>query len=246
MATTTWRFTALQFLLAWESLGRDRLPFPLVFRGGAPLLADFQEERRQAATVVHDQMDDDLYRALQILAEPAARVEVCGHNGPARTHMLRVHAGVDNTAGVVASQLPGRTFDEGGDVILSIHSAANTAPRIAEVLPPVDAGRMRGVVVDKRDLGPSQGGSVLHEPSYVSAADEAKKFFDRPYSWYGEITVDKGPAFDGRKDDSGKTFQFVDYVNDGRYLVRKNQSVAAIPASAQTIASEIRLSLIHI
>lgn len=186
MANTNWRFTALEFLVAWQHLGRDRLPFPLTFVGTAESALEFEEQRRQAAIVVRDRMDDNLYRALTALAEPLARVEVCGFNGPQRTSMIRVHAGVDNSIGAVAAQQPGPTFDVGTDIFLSLHSTASVGTRIVGVLPPIDAGRLRGITADKNDIvRRPKTTSVLSDGQQLSPGAEARRFFDRAYNTYG-------------------------------------------------------------
>lgn len=240
VAVTNWRFTALEFSVAWQHMGRDRLPFPLSFLSDAPTEVEDESQRRTAADSVRKQFDDNLYRALAVLAEPLVQVLVCGFDGPSSDRMIRVHAGCNQSFGAVIQQLPGHKLEFGADVVMSLHRVDRVTARVVDALPSVNAGTQKGITVHKSDLRTGQQGSLMQSAGHESARTSAKRFLDRPHTSFGEITIAPGNVFDGQPANGGAIVQWIDYANDGRYLIRNTQTIAAIPASAETMTAEVQ------
>lgn len=237
---TSWRLSAFEFAVAWEHMGRDRLPFPLTYRGDAETADEFDAQRRIAAESVRQQFDDNLHRALAVLAEPLVRVSVCGFEGPVGDRMVRIHGGVDRVVGALAVQLPGPELEVGADVLLSLHRREAFESQVVGAMPSTAPGRGRGLRVDKSDLNSGGAVSVLRSPNYVSPREEASRFFNRPHAGFGEITVGEGQKRHGRNAPDGQILQWIDYVDDGRYLVRNTATITAVPGTRDTMTAELR------
>ncbi|MFC9786375.1 ESX secretion-associated protein EspG [Rhodococcus sp. NPDC127528] len=237
--TDQWRFTALEFDVLWQQLGRDRLPYPMRIRGGAATEGDFRRQRRAAARRVLPRLDEGLHAALSTLATPAVRVEVCGFHGRGLGTMTRAHAGVRGERATLARQDPGVDLDAGGDVVLLSVPAGSVAARIAAALPSARRGIGRGAP-------PALARPRAADESLMLAAtrlgpDEAcVEFFARPRTGLGEIGVFAGPALDWRPTADGRVVQWMDFEDDGRYLVRDAEAVSVVPAGGDDIAAELR------
>lgn len=237
MTLASWQFTAIEFHLLWEAIGRESLPYPFQVSMAAIDGQDFQNQRREVAVRLNDSIDRQLFRALEIFAEPEWRVEVLGVNG---TGPVRVHAGVDSNIGVVAEQLPGRDDESGTDIVLRVCHAQDVPNAIAGVLPQAPAGVRRGFAVHKADLrNEFNTTSVRRSAGAVSSKEQLGQFFRRPRSSFGEITVFPGSAIDSRPTGDGVGFFWYDFVNDGRYVVGTGETISARPVAVGELADEI-------
>ncbi|MFD4181397.1 ESX secretion-associated protein EspG [Rhodococcus sp. NPDC058514] len=239
MSDGRWRLTALEFTVLWERFGRDRLPYPFQFRGTAATDDDFRADRRAAARKVAPMLDERLYEALVALAEPAVRVELCGFRGARLESTIRLHAGIRNSVAAVAVQLPGPDPHAGSDILLASAPVTQVGTAVSQSIPPVAAGRRRGVSVP-RSVAPVSDGSILQPASRARGNEERDEFFRRPRTGLGEITVFAGPAYDNRPTGDGQGFHWMDFADDGRYLVRGSDIVSALPARGEDIAAEVQ------
>ncbi|WP_429423303.1 ESX secretion-associated protein EspG [Nocardia sp. GAS34] len=162
-----------------------------------------------------------LYEALTTLLEPQVRVEVHGYYGPNFAGAVRMHAGVANHRATLALQLPGRTPEYGGDIIL-MHGIANSLPaRIAASLPKCAPGGHPSIRGRRSDL---QTAEYSRNPLYLSHTEQLNRIIRRPRSSVGEIAVHPGPATDSRPTDDGRSVHWMDYLPaDGRYLLHHHR-----------------------
>lgn len=228
-----WCFTALEFDVLWRLYGRDRLPYPLQFRGAAGTAAARRLARRDAARGIRSMLGDDLHEALSVLLAPAVRVEVCGFHGDGLGFVTRVHAGIRGDVGVVARQQPGADADSGGEVEISAMPHGRVAGSVVAAFPAVARGTGRGVASSVRSA------ESLLRPVGGRDEEELRRFFDRPRVGVGEIGVHPGPALDWRPTDDGAVVHWMD-VADGRYLVRGGDAVEALPVSGEELATHLR------
>jgi hypothetical protein len=234
----SWKLSQLEFSVAWQALGRDRMPFPLELRTDAPTRSDFEREARAAAMVVADRAraDDMFYRALHAVAQPRVRVEIFGYRRDGRDRMVRVHGGIDDGAATVIAQEPGPDLDSVGDLLIFAHSPGGFLKRIVAVLPSVPAGTVPGVSIHRADLtGPEHTRNTSH---HRSPRERALRFFGRPYRTYVEIKVDIGPALDGWQE-GGHYLHVVDFVEEGRYLLSLDERVEATPLTADELHTRL-------
>ncbi|MFF0817395.1 ESX secretion-associated protein EspG [Rhodococcus sp. NPDC003318] len=226
----------MEFDVLWRLLGRDRLPYPLVYRGDAATEDEHRAARRTAARRIATRLDDALHGALSALFVPAVRVEVFGLHDAGVIAPIRLHAGIRAGVGVAARQLPGADPDRGGDVRITAGPASGLAATIVAALPVVARGAGRGVVVPRPGAGP---GSLMRRAGRLDPDEASRVFFGRPRTAVGEIGVLPGPAADWRPSEGGEVVHWMDFA-DGRYLVRGGDRVVAQPVSGEEFAAELR------
>jgi EspG family len=240
MTENQWRLDGLTFTIALETLGRDRLPYPLRYLPeGVEALDDYERMRIRAAQNLQRMIGPDLYDAFTTLLEPQVRVEVHGYYGPNFTGAVRMHAGVANHKSTLALQLPGRTPEYGSDVII-VHGVANSLPtQIATSLPKCKPGQHPSIKARRSDL---QAPEYSRNPLYLSHTEKLNRIIRRPRSSIGEISVHPGPATDSRPTDDGRSIHWMDYLpTDGRYLLHHHSGneFTLTPASPEDIARTI-------
>ncbi|MFE9784405.1 ESX secretion-associated protein EspG [Nocardia salmonicida] len=235
--TDTWELTPFEFWVAWETLGRDRMPWPLTFTAGVETQVEFDLECRRAADTLIAKMgtDESLYHALHALAHPEIRIELFGHRLDGRTRMIRACATTEASNGVVAAQLPGPEYGQGGNILISLRPAHAITTRLLAILPKTPAGTTGGFNVHRDDFTTTPDPYARHR----TPAEQALKFLKRPFTTYAEFRVATGPALDGWQE-GGTTLQLVDYTNDGRYLIHEGERIEATPATADRIEADLQ------
>jgi hypothetical protein len=234
-----WKLTQLEFFLAWQVMGRDRMPFPIEYRSDVEVRADLDRDYAAAArTLVDIPQTDDLYRACQALAQPRAHVMVFGCRRDGRDRLVRMHAGIDDGVGALLVQEPGpgTELDAAGDIRVYSHTPGGAIGRMVSLLPPVRPGVKHGVSINRLDLIPPETWSAADRNS---PREQVLRFIRRPYSLYIEFKVDAGVALDGWQE-SGTFLQVVDYVDDGRYLLTVGDRVEATPLTADKLQASIQ------
>ncbi|UGT53123.1 ESX secretion-associated protein EspG [Nocardia asteroides] len=233
--TDAWELTPFEFWVAWETLGRDRMPWPLTFTSGVETQDEFDQECRHAADSLIAKIgaDESLYHALHALAHPELRVELFGHRFDGRTRMVRACAATEAGNGVVAAQIPGAEYGQGANILISLRPAKLVAQRLIAVLPAIPPGRQQGFNVHRDELTEPQVPGSRRTPGEL-----ATRFLKRPFRTYAEFRVDLGPALDGWKE-GGTRLQIVDYIDDGRYLFREGERVEAFPVTTPRLAAEL-------
>lgn len=237
-----WRFTGLEFQVLWRQLGLDRLPYPLRYRPVADTQDDLDRQRRDASASLLPRLTEALHRYLVALAEPRERIEVFGFAGRPDTTPVRLHAGIRGDTGTLAIQLPGPDVDTGGDVLLRGVAPTRIPDAIASALPSIPAGSRSPVRFRRADLQ-SGPGSVLTSAGSVALRDEVRALLGRPRNGTGEITAFAGVAYDSRPTDDGAALHWLDFGDDGRYVLRGDADVAVRPAGPADVAAEVRALL---
>ncbi|MFE3543424.1 ESX secretion-associated protein EspG [Nocardia sp. NPDC059177] len=219
MTGSTWQMEGLTFTIALEALGRDRLPYPLSwFPNELEFPGDYTRSRAAAAQRLAPRFDETLYSALAVLLEPEMRIEVYGFYGPDQTQVVRIHAGISGSTATLAVQRPGRTREYGTDITVSTHQSHRIAAEVVGRIPRFGAGAHRPFHGRRSDLEqPTYG----RHPTRLSPVEEMQRFFRRERTGMGEITVLPGFALDSTPTDDGRAFIWLDYPNDGRYLLHE-------------------------
>ncbi|WP_405179612.1 ESX secretion-associated protein EspG [Nocardia sp. NBC_01377] len=215
-----WELDPHAFTLALEAHGRDRLPYPLTYRHEFAESVDVYRERREAAVRrLLGVYDEELHTAFGALLEPQVRVEIEGLHGPGQTEVVRVYAGIVGDRCTLVVQAPGPTREHGGAVTISTVALHALAAEIVAHLPRAQGGttpRFQGRRGDLRS--PTYG----RHPTRLSPTEQVQRFFLRPRSGTGEITVFPGYQLDARPTSDGRAFLWLDYPDDGRYLLQHN------------------------
>lgn len=234
-----WRFTGLEFQVLWRQLGLDRLPYPLRYRPVAETQDDLDRQRRDASAALLPRLTETLHRHLVALAEPTIRLEVLGFSGPDDPTPVRVHAGLRGDTGTLAVQAPGPDLDSGGAVTVLGVDPARIPDAIASALPAAAAGSKPAVRFRRADLQPGRG-AVLTSAGSTRLRDEVLALLGRPRSGMGEITAFTGAAYDSRPTDDGIGLHWLDFADDGRYILREGPDVSVRPAEPADVAAQIR------
>ncbi|MFC6009956.1 ESX secretion-associated protein EspG [Nocardia lasii] len=234
--TDTWELTPFEFWVAWETLGRDRMPWPLTFTTGVETQVEFDAECRRAADSLIAKIggDESLYHALHALAHPEIRVELFGHRFDGRTRMVRAYATTEASNGVVAAQLPGPEYGQGGNILISLRPAHAITGRLLAILPQVPPGS-GGFNIHRDDFAATPDPFAHHR----SPAEQAIAFLKRPFRTYAEFRVATGPALDGFQE-GGTILQLIDYTDDGRYLIHEGERIEVTPATTDRINAHLQ------
>ncbi len=238
--TGAWKLSQLEFFIAWQAVGRDRMPFPIEFHSAAETRSDLERESAgpRSALIERVREDEGIFRALQALAQPRVRVEAFGFRRDGRDRMVRMHAGIDDSAGGVLVQEPGPgpDPDAAGDIRLYLHSPTSAIKRLVSLLPDVPPGAAHGVSINRLDLAPSETWSPA-APN--SARTQAIRFLRQPFRTYVEFKVDLGAALDGWQE-GGDYLQVVDFIDQGRYLLTLGDRVEATPLTAEKLQASLQ------
>lgn len=243
MTVRHWTFEGLQFRMLLEQAGRDRLPFPLQFRPDADSVADYHRQRHEATTAVSEIMDDDLRAAVHTIVDPRVRVELVGHvrTGLATHEKLRAHAAIGYDFAAVLTQKPGVDDRSGDTITVELLEPARSVSAVLSVLPTVGRGSSPRIDVDRPAFGNNESGSPLVKSTpKTSAEDRYQELFSRPPSSAGEILVCVGPAPDSRPTEGTTGVQWVDFTDDGRYMIRHSSIISVTGVAVPELAAEIQ------
>lgn len=243
MNGSRWQLDGYDFTLALEAMGRDRLPYPLEYQPQRMAHDDdFRRYRQQCARRLQPVFDERLYRALTVLLEPEIRVEIYGVHGLQQNVTVRMHAGVVGRVAVLATQLPGPARKSGGDIVLTELRTDQLAARLVAGLPQVAAGRHQPIRARRSDLNAPV---YSRHPTRLSPEEDLQRFFRRSRTGTGEITVYPGYTVDTRPTGDGYAFLWLDYPDDGRYLLHNHNTddFTLTPGPADEILHQLRSRL---
>lgn len=239
MTQNRWQLDGLAFTVALEAFGRDRLPYPLAFRPDfCERAEDFERLRRRAAERVQQVLDRPFYDALAVLLEPKLRVEVHGFYGPRQSQVVRMHAGIVDNVATLALQQPGPTREHGRDIVITRHPASRLAADLIVRLPAAEPGTHPAFQGRREDLRASV---YSRHPTRLSPQEQLQRFFRRPRTGTGEITVYPGYTIDSRPTADGRAFIWLDYPDDGRYLLHHHsQGFTVTPATPDELLRQLQ------
>lgn len=221
-ATGGWVLDPHAFAVGIEAHGRDRLPYPLTFRPEFAETYEIHQERREAAFArLRESYDDGLHKVLRALLEPEVRVEIEGLHSPGRSGVVRVYAGIIEDHAALAVQASGPTREQGGDIALSIVPLPELAAAIVAKLPRAQGGSTPRFEGRRSDL---DAATYARHPTRLSPVEQTQRFFRRSRTGTGEITVYPGFQVDSRPTTDGKAFLWLDYPDDGRYLIQHHDA----------------------
>ncbi|MFD3509572.1 ESX secretion-associated protein EspG [Nocardia sp. NPDC058666] len=233
-----YQFDGLTFELALQANRRDRFPYPLSYRREfAEYRADDERRRGEAGMRLRRIYDEQMHAMFQVLLEPQARVEIEGVHGP-QSRVLRVYVGIAGPIAVLAAQQPGPTHAHGGDIVVSTHRSTGIAADITARLPRLHAGGQSRFDGRRGDLDTPV---YARHPTQLSPTEHLRRFFHRPRVGGGEITVYPGFQIDARPTDDGRAFCWLDYPDDGRYLLQNHDSenFTVIPGGPEELVRQI-------
>ncbi|MBF6211084.1 ESX secretion-associated protein EspG [Nocardia puris] len=246
MSELRWQLDGLTLEILLERLGRDRFPYPLSFRPARmEHRDDYERLVRRTEQRLAQVFDKRLYRAMEVLLEPQVRVEIHGFHGPQQDRVVRVHAGLVDQVATIAVQQPGPTVEHGTDVVITMGYANMAVSTIASHLPRVRGGSHQPFGARRSDLNQPV---YSQHPTRLSPTEQLARFIRRPRIGTGEITVYPGAAFDARPTNDGHAFLWMDYPNDGRYLLtnHNDNDFTVTPGPIDELMRHLQLRIDHV
>ncbi|MFI5500469.1 ESX secretion-associated protein EspG [Nocardia asteroides] len=234
-----WQLDGLAVTIALEVNGRDRLPYPLRHKPEfRETTEEFAARRARSARELQRVYDASFHRALEVLLEPHIRVEVQGFHGPGQQQMVGIHAGIVGSEAVVAVQLSDRDRRDGGDITLSCHPAHRVAAEIVAQLPRCAGGASPRFEGRRGDLDTP---IYSRHPTQLSDTERLQRFLKRHRCGTGEIAVYPGFEIDARPTTDGSAFLWLDYPDDGRYLMQHHdtENFTVIPGPVDEITRRL-------
>ncbi|MGW1742239.1 ESX secretion-associated protein EspG [Nocardia sp. NPDC001965] len=226
----SWSLTPDEFAHVWRRADLDRIPYPL------RVLETPRTERDarllRAELTQRFPADPDLEACLRILALPHTRVIAIG--GPAEPgRELRILGCVVHDRAVLAVQAPGRTREFGGPVQLSIGHSGKLGARLAALLPKAPAGRYPARTASAAAVRDTE--TVIQEER---AAPLIRKLLYAPHAADGHIRIEA--HLDRPNPPPPLHYTWLDVENDGRYLLKADENVHMVPASAEQLAAHLQ------
>lgn len=233
MNMRNWRLRPELFDALWAGTGQDRTPYPLRIVSAHPGLNAYVAEQNRIREAFAGAEHDDVRSALDVLAEPEVYVEVSGST--ADETPIRIIGAQHRQWVVIASQLPGRAPQIGGDVVIGAGAAGRLGAQLIGLIPQNAAGRRRFQRRDAEDAHFSQG--ILQEVNRVAPAPRLESAVQKGYAGRGKIRVFRGPRYGSGRDVG--VMQWIDIAGDGRYVIGPHDPAAAHPAGPEQLVSSL-------
>ncbi|MBF6330540.1 ESX secretion-associated protein EspG [Nocardia transvalensis] len=228
-----WEFTQAEFAYAWDQLGSDRYPAPLVVRPEVSSQLAWETLKSELRVRFPVLQDPDLLPVLRTAADPDMSLIMIG----ARKRPLRAYGAVTSNIGVALVQRPGADDESGGNIVVQVGSPALVPKVFAAVAGDQPAGSHGPLVESLRRLEAStqSAGSVRDQPS---AVERIYRLLDAPRVGQGHIEVEPDRHLDRRRP-SGY-FSWFDVEGDGRYTyTRRHGDFHIDPCSTEVFRTTI-------
>jgi hypothetical protein len=133
MNMRNWRLRPELFDALWAGTGQDRIPYPFRIVSAHPGLNAYVAEQNRIREAFAGAEHDDVRSALGVLAEPDVYVEISGST--ADETPIRIVGAQQGQRVVIASQLPGRAPQIGGDVVIGAGAAGRLGAQLIGLIP---------------------------------------------------------------------------------------------------------------
>ncbi|WP_330183371.1 ESX secretion-associated protein EspG [Nocardia sp. NBC_01503] len=225
--TRIWQLGDLEFVVLWEQLNSDYLPFPFSFMSRTPLYDDFLREKRETAERVRTRLSGSFDSVLESVAQPDIRIIVDAWDGrdPQRSDgRIRIMATRKGSQGFLVTQLPGETYMHSGGFTVAECDPLRLADEIVSALPVSKPGDHAEIPLsppsEKQDdidyeYGRSRIGAGPEDP----VADRSRKFLHIRPTLIGTIDVIQGSSVFGPRGVTRHRMEWRDLQDSGRYVI---------------------------
>ncbi|MGW4242993.1 ESX secretion-associated protein EspG [Nocardia sp. NPDC004722] len=254
----TWKFTDLEMLSVWQSLGEESLPVPLTFASRTQWWDDHLANMARTREGLRDR-EFDYLDVLQAVRAPEVRVEVHGWDGRDRlsaSSTIRLLGVRSGEAGYLLVQHPGETYRHSSGFTLSEFYAEELAERVVAALPDTPAGRdfpgaQGGDLVlaeteDVEEVDYEFGMSPAHETLEGTTVTRAADFLAAPVPSTGTIDVVQGRSRFGPRGIARYRMQWRDLENDGRYVVTGEHPPVAAAADHRRLVDILNVHIAEV
>ncbi|MHA4852193.1 ESX secretion-associated protein EspG [Rhodococcus sp. MSC1_016] len=232
MSMRNWQLRPELFDALWSGTGQDRMPYPFRIVSPHAGLNAYLAEQNRIREAFGGAEHDDVRAALEMLAEPDVYVEISGST--ADEAPIRIIGAQHRQWSVIATQLPGRAPQVGGDVVIGTGAAGQLGAQLIGLIPPNAAGRRRFQRRDDDGTHFSQG--ILQEVNRVAPA-RLETAVQKGYAGRGKIRVFRGPRYGAGRDIGA--LHWIDIAGDGRYAIGRHDPGAANPAGPRELVSAL-------
>ncbi|MFF2552657.1 ESX secretion-associated protein EspG [Nocardia sp. NPDC058058] len=223
----SWQFTDLEFVVLWEQLDGDPLPFPFTFTSRTPLYDDYLREAREAKDQVNRRLNGSFTGVLESVAQPDIRVIVDAWDGldPKRADgRIRIVASRKGDRGYLVSQLPGETYMHSGGFTVTECDPLELAGAVVAALPESEPGEHAEIPLTpphekQDDTDYEYGRSRIGADSEDAVAVRSRRFLHIPATSVGTIDIIQGSSVFGPRGISRHRLEWRDLPNSGRYAI---------------------------
>lgn len=244
--TRIWKFTDLEFVVAWETVQADILPAPFVFTSRTEYYDEYQREKREMREQLRGRLDGSFEHVLDVVARPDIRIELHGWGSDFEDaeSQIRLLAVRREGYGYLLKQLPGETaWHSGGYTVTECGPLALAEALVAE-LPQVDAGKLGDVVLAERtvsaDMDFSYGRSFVEDSCDDTVEERAGRFLGAPVTGEGTIEIAQGISRFGPRGVARSRLAWRDLDDDGRYVI-----TGAVPPVAVAAGTKRFIALLN-
>ncbi|BDU02465.1 hypothetical protein IFM12276_54930 [Nocardia sputorum] len=253
VATHTWKFTDLEFLVLWEDFGEVGVPRPFSFTSRTPLWNDYLVEKSQtraallaSSTPARKEMLEDLHR-------PDIRLRVLAFDGRDYTNVannVRLMAARRADRGYLVTQLPGETVGHSGGFTVTECAAVELADVVVRALPEVESGKRADIVLADEDedaeLDYEYGASAVRDSFQGSVHDRSADFRSAATERFGFIDVLQAHSIFGPRGMTRHRLKWRDLVDDGRYVIDDGHPPVATAADGRRMVSVINARIAEV
>lgn len=227
----TWNLTDTELDVRWcELSGENNLPRPLYYTTRIGTDVEYRREVGFVSEQLKGKLDASFDAALSIMMDPDVRVGIHGFDGREPRNAaarIRIAAARQWERCVVITQIPGETIYHSGGYVVCECDATELARVLVEQLPDVDAGG-RGRV-ELAGVGDNSVDDGWPDPDYDRIAQSSEAFLSAATATVGLFEIEQGSSRFGPRGVSRRLLEWRDLVDDGRYVIDDNRTVA-VPA----------------
>lgn len=250
----TWKFTDIEFYTLWsDATGELGLPFPFHFTSRTLDPQEFRADQRRARSVLRERLGPAFDPVLEVLTAPDIRVVVNGsdHRDPAEPRsVVRLFGVRREAAGYVVRSLPGESFWHSGGFTVSECDAVRLADELVAQLPEVEPGERAEVVLPRPVTGQDPerplGRPTVHDSFAATTREIGSAFLAAPADCVGTIDIAQGSSIYGPRGLSRHRIAWRDLADDGRYVIRDEETPVASPADPAKLAGAINAEIARV
>lgn len=246
-----WRFTDLEFMVAWEPQRERTVPRPFVFTNRTDSYDDFLREMNETRERLRDRLGTTFDGVLETVAHPDIRIVVHGSTDGDTSNpesMIRLLAVRRRGDGYLLRQLPGETVWHGGGYVVSECDALALGGIVVEALPEASQGRLGHIVLprDEDDLDHHARSSIAHELTEDRDRERAESFALAATTGSGIIEIAQGSSRFGPSGVMVRRLRWRDVADDGRYAITGDDPPIAIGVEAKRLTSLVNTEIAEV
>ncbi|NNH71867.1 ESX secretion-associated protein EspG [Nocardia uniformis] len=247
----TWRFTDLEFVVAWEPQRERTVPRPFVFTSRTDSYDDLLREMNETREHLRDRLGTTFDDVLETVAHPDIRIVVHGNADDDRANpesVIRLLAVRRRDSGYLLRQLPGETVWHGGGYIVTECDALALGPVVVEALPDASPGRAGHIAMPRAgdDQDHYTRRSIAHELTEDRDRERAESFVRAVTTGSGIIEIAQGGSRFGPRGVMVRRLRWRDVADDGRYAITGDDPPIAIGVDVKRLTALVNTEVAEV